>query len=203
MMANENMLRLYIEYDTLLLSDLCRLLSDIEGAYNKLDAFIYESQRVRRDHRLQVSAIRTGESIVVILLGDPLTLVSIGVLIERTIKARKLYWEGRKAKQDALDAEARSREAHIRESIESGIRAETPVIVGAIRLLRRAFDRFDRRGELVQLTIDAPEKHGPREGVGSGRRFNSRKTPYLFRDTMLKLIESTNVEYKELVRKSA
>jgi transposase-like protein len=30
-------------------------------------------------------------------------------------------------------------------------------------------------------------------------RFNNRKNPYLFRDTMLKLIESPNMEYKKLV----
>src|SRR3989442_922316 len=29
-------------------------------------------------------------------------------------------------------------------------------------------------------------------------RFDNRKNPFLFRDTMLKLIESTNLEYKEL-----
>jgi hypothetical protein len=29
-------------------------------------------------------------------------------------------------------------------------------------------------------------------------RFNNRKNPYLFRDTMLKLIHSDSLEYKEL-----
>jgi hypothetical protein len=29
-------------------------------------------------------------------------------------------------------------------------------------------------------------------------RFNNRKNPFLFRDTMLKLIHSENLEYKEL-----
>jgi transposase-like protein len=31
-------------------------------------------------------------------------------------------------------------------------------------------------------------------------RFNNRKNPYLFRDTMLKLIASSNIEYKELTK---
>ena len=31
-------------------------------------------------------------------------------------------------------------------------------------------------------------------------RFNNRKNPYLFRDTILKLIASGNLEYKELTR---
>jgi hypothetical protein len=31
-------------------------------------------------------------------------------------------------------------------------------------------------------------------------RFNNRKNPYLFRDTMLKLIHSDNLEYKELTK---
>jgi hypothetical protein len=31
-------------------------------------------------------------------------------------------------------------------------------------------------------------------------RFNNRKNPFLFRDTMLKLIASDNLEYKELTK---
>ena len=31
-------------------------------------------------------------------------------------------------------------------------------------------------------------------------RFNNRKNPYLVRDTMLKLIASDNLEYKELTK---
>jgi transposase-like protein len=34
-------------------------------------------------------------------------------------------------------------------------------------------------------------------------RFNNRKNPYLFRDTMLKLIQSSNLEYKELTAAKA
>jgi transposase-like protein len=34
-------------------------------------------------------------------------------------------------------------------------------------------------------------------------RFNNRKNPYLFRDTIIKLIESTNLEYKTLTKASA
>jgi len=34
-------------------------------------------------------------------------------------------------------------------------------------------------------------------------RFNNRKNPYLFRDTMLKLIASDNLEYKQLTMKAA
>ena len=34
-------------------------------------------------------------------------------------------------------------------------------------------------------------------------RFNNRKNPYLFRDTVLRLISSTNVEYKKLTRSAA
>jgi hypothetical protein len=30
-------------------------------------------------------------------------------------------------------------------------------------------------------------------------RFDNRKNPYLFRDTMLRLIHSENLEYKELI----
>ncbi len=32
-------------------------------------------------------------------------------------------------------------------------------------------------------------------------RFNNRRTPYVFRDTMLKLIDSPNLEYKQLTAK--
>jgi len=34
-------------------------------------------------------------------------------------------------------------------------------------------------------------------------RFNNRKNPFLFRDTMLKLIASDNLEYKTLTRTAA
>jgi transposase-like protein len=34
-------------------------------------------------------------------------------------------------------------------------------------------------------------------------RFNNRKNPYLFRDTMLRLIQSDNLEYKELITNAA
>ena len=34
-------------------------------------------------------------------------------------------------------------------------------------------------------------------------RFENRKNPYLFRDTILKLIESGNLEYKELIKPAA
>ena len=33
-------------------------------------------------------------------------------------------------------------------------------------------------------------------------RFNNRKNPFLFRDTMLKLIHSDNLEYKELTKQT-
>jgi len=34
-------------------------------------------------------------------------------------------------------------------------------------------------------------------------RFNNRENPYLFRDTMLKLIHSDNLEYKEPLKVAA
>jgi len=34
-------------------------------------------------------------------------------------------------------------------------------------------------------------------------RFNNRKNPFLFRDTMLRLLASDNLEYKELTRAKA
>ena len=34
-------------------------------------------------------------------------------------------------------------------------------------------------------------------------RFDNRKNPYLFRDTLLKLIAAPKLEYKELIEKSA
>jgi hypothetical protein len=34
-------------------------------------------------------------------------------------------------------------------------------------------------------------------------RFNNRKNPFLFRNTMLRLIDSENLEYKQLTAKAA
>ena len=42
-------------------------------------------------------------------------------------------------------------------------------------------------------------KVAPTEGWAT-RRFNNGKNAYLFRDTMLKLIHSENLEYKELTK---
>jgi hypothetical protein len=35
--------------------------------------------------------------------------------------------------------------------------------------------------------------------VAPGFRFDNRKNPYLFRDTLLKLLEAEHPEYKELI----
>jgi hypothetical protein len=46
-----------------------------------------------------------------------------------------------------------------------------------------------------------PAKHLPAYLDEMCFRFNNRKNPYLFRDTMLKLIDSPNLEYKHLTAK--
>ena len=33
-------------------------------------------------------------------------------------------------------------------------------------------------------------------------RFNNRNNPYLFRDTLMRLLETSNIEYKTLIAKS-
>jgi hypothetical protein len=50
------------------------------------------------------------------------------------------------------------------------------------------------------LTIGGRRYTCPPEEKWATRRFNNRKNPYLFRDTMLKLIHSENLEYKELTK---
>ena len=49
-----------------------------------------------------------------------------------------------------------------------------------------------RCGNMHKVSV----KHLPAYWMTS--RFNNRKNPYLFRDTMLKLIDSPNQEYKRL-----
>jgi hypothetical protein len=43
-------------------------------------------------------------------------------------------------------------------------------------------------------------KHRPAYLQEMTWRFNNRKNPYLFRDTIFKLIASVNVEYKTLIK---
>jgi len=67
---------------------------------------------------------------------------------------------------------------------------------------RRDYDRpsLFSRG-IVGTWHKASAKHLPAYLDEMCFQFNNRKNPYLFRDTMLKLIDAPNLEYKHLTAK--
>ncbi len=61
---------------------------------------------------------------------------------------------------------------------------------------QRKFNTFKR--SIVGAYHQVSEKHLDRYLDELEFRFNNRDNPYLFRDTLLRLIASDNLEYKEL-----
>src|SRR5258708_4535876 len=79
---------------------------------------------------------------------------------------------------------------HSREYIHGDVHTNT--VESAFSLLKRG---------IVGTWLKVSAKHLPAYLDEMCFRFNKRKNPYLFRDTMLKLIDSPNLEYKHLTAK--
>jgi hypothetical protein len=73
--------------------------------YNRVDSFLSETQRVRRNNRLRLTSVQTGNSIEAILAGNVHTILGLAFLIHLISKERRVYWETEKAKWDAKSAE--------------------------------------------------------------------------------------------------
>jgi len=61
-------------------------------------------------------------------------------------------------------------------------------------------ESWGTRCRIVGVWHRVSAKHLPAYLDEMTRRFNNRMNPFLFRDTMLKLIHSENLEYKELTQ---
>jgi hypothetical protein len=72
---------------------------------------------------------------------------------------------------------------------ENGARVTTNTLESAFSLLKRG---------IIGSWHKISAKHLPAYLDEMTWRLNNRKNPFLFRDTMLKLIHSENLEYKEL-----
>jgi hypothetical protein len=71
---------------------------------------------------------------------------------------------------------------------------------------RTKVDKGQREADQLEKKVDwhrISAKHLPAYLDEMTWRFNNRKNPLLFRDTMLKLIASDNLEYKELTASKA
>ncbi len=77
---------------------------------------------------------------------------------------------------------------------EGGLCVTTNAIESAFSLFKRG---------VVGAWHKVSVKHLPAYLQEMMWRFNNRKNPFLFRDTMLRLIASDNIEYKELIRAKA
>lgn len=96
----------------------------------------------------------------------------------------------------ALDKAGVSRKKHetvrhsAKEYVRPGTDIHTNTVESAFSLLKRG---------IIGTWHRVSAKHLPAYLDEMTWRFNNRKNPFLFRDTMLRLIHSENLEYKELV----
>ena len=94
----------------------------------------------------------------------------------------------------------RGKHKSINHSAEEYVRYERGQCV-TTNAIESAFSLF-KRG-IVGAWHRVSAKHLPAYLQEMTWRFNNRKNVFLFRDTMLKLVQSSNVEYKELTSKAA
>jgi hypothetical protein len=155
-MPNGHLLRVYLRYRSLFVSDLRFTLQQIEKAYNALQARERNRRRVPLADRLVVDGIATGQSIE-LLIGGGIGLLALMKAAERVFNARKAIWESEKAKWDAKTARL-----DYEERIESAAGADQrrlnklPPDLQAEELLRGLVDTLAQRGDVrgIELEVD-------------------------------------------------
>jgi transposase-like protein len=92
--------------------------------------------------------------------------------------------------------DANTRHETVNHSIEEWVRADvhTNGIEGVWSLLKRS---------IVDSYHQLSEKHLESYAQEMAFRFNNRDNPYLFRDTLRKLIQSDNLPYQDLIAEQA
>ena len=118
-MPHDHTLRIYLQFDLLFVADLRGLLADLEKAFNILEAAELGRRRVRRDDRLIVSVLRTGQSLTMLLAGGA-GLVALANIVKKLAEARETAWKSEeskwKAKTAKLDHQKRKSEAESQRS---------------------------------------------------------------------------------------
>jgi transposase-like protein len=146
----------------------------------------------RRDHMKMVVAALQRHGEIRITTGERNTRKVLHGFIRANVadSAENIYTDELPAYKGCGDAN--TTHASVNHSKEEWVRGDvhTNSVEGAFGLFKRSivgsFHQISHKH--LELYLDEFEF-----------RFNNRKNPYLFRDTMLKLIGSPNVEYKKLV----
>ena len=163
-MPHDHRLRIYLQYKSLFLSDLRFALTQLERAYNLLQARELNRRRVPLSERLIVEGVETGQSIELILAGGT-GLWLLWRVAEKVFGTRKVAWESEKAKWDAklaqLEYERRTEE--IRETERRSLPPETQ----AEELVAGLVDTLALRGEIKSIQMEIDKKIlqlGPSKG---------------------------------------
>jgi hypothetical protein len=113
-MPHDHTLRIYLQFDSLFLTDLRGLLGDLEKAFNTLEAARLNRRGMRRSDRLTVSVFQTGQSLTVLVAGGA-GLVALANIAKKVAEAREALWKSEeskwKAKAAKLDYQQKEMEA--------------------------------------------------------------------------------------------
>jgi hypothetical protein len=155
-MPHDHELRIHLEYDVLFVADLRALLTDLERAYNLLEAEESGRRRIPRDDRVTVSTIETGKSVTLTILGG-VGLVMLGTrVIQKIAEARDAAWKSEdtkwKAKASKLEYEERAR------TVERLRREEIPPVAQALEIVECRMEKIEATQHIRVLQIEVDGK---------------------------------------------
>jgi tRNA A37 threonylcarbamoyladenosine synthetase subunit TsaC/SUA5/YrdC len=105
---------IFLQYETLPLSDFTEILNHLSRAYDLLssrrltiDTSPYTVVLTDPPEPLRIEKVETGNSITVLCMGAAPVVVALAHAFHKALEARKVHWEGEKAKWEAKEAEKR------------------------------------------------------------------------------------------------
>ena len=154
-MPGDHRLRLHVEYRTLYVADLRKIVKTFESAYNILQRAKEPTGRMRRADRLTVQTARTGNSLTLLVLGG-IGLAKLAILFG----ARELFWKSEKTKWEAkgakLDYEEKVRqveEERIGQVLEALDREGGPE-EKAVKLIEKVLAMVDKSKEITSIEVE-------------------------------------------------
>lgn len=167
MAGNPLALRIYLQYEKLYAAEYRGLLRDLERAYNKIDAFLYNRERVPASRKLLISQISTGKSIETLLSGVSTTLVGLGAVlyiveragtaVEKVATVREAVWHSEETKWHAKTARLEY-EDKVLSRLQEGLTKEDERLLYAQEALNRRLLRIRRRKEIKDISIEIVEE---------------------------------------------
>jgi|SRR5580704_1843404 hypothetical protein len=154
-MPPDHALRIHLEYELLFAADLRSLLTDIERAFNVLEAEGSGRRQVRRDDRLAVSSIQTGSSVTLILLGGA-GLVALADVIRKLAEARDMAWKSEESKWKAKTAKLDYQEREA--AADRGRREPVSPAVQALEIVEGRVKKIESTGRITALQIEIDGK---------------------------------------------